>query len=162
MLEGTSIMIALGIIIVVSSGNNYASERRLANLVALADRQEVDVYRKGNNTETTRISYEDLVVGDLVEVSKGMKCPADLLLVEGDNIKCKEDALTGEPDEIEKVPLTMENYGLGKDAVMFAKSQVSNGKGKALVVMVGDLTEAGKIQKKVQEEGAVSEPTLLQ
>jgi magnesium-transporting ATPase (P-type) len=38
MLEGTSIMIALCIIIIVSSGNNYASERRLANLVAMADR----------------------------------------------------------------------------------------------------------------------------
>ena len=39
MLEGTSIMMALCIIIIVSSGNNYASERRLANLVAMADRQ---------------------------------------------------------------------------------------------------------------------------
>lgn len=38
LLEGTSIMIALCIIIIVSSGNNYASERRLANLVAMADR----------------------------------------------------------------------------------------------------------------------------
>jgi hypothetical protein len=37
MLEGTSIMIALCIIIVVGSGNNYASERRLAGLVAMAD-----------------------------------------------------------------------------------------------------------------------------
>jgi magnesium-transporting ATPase (P-type) len=38
MLEGTSIMLALGIIIIVSSGNNYSSERRLANLVAMADK----------------------------------------------------------------------------------------------------------------------------
>lgn len=38
MLEGTSIMIALCIIIIVGSGNNYASERRLAKLVALADK----------------------------------------------------------------------------------------------------------------------------
>lgn len=95
-------MIALCIIIVVSSSNNYASERRLANLVAMADRQEVAVYRKGTNDETTTISYEDLVVGDLVELSKGMKCPADCMLVNGQNVKCKEDALTGEPDEILK------------------------------------------------------------
>ena len=38
MLEGGSIIMALCIIIIVSSGNNYASERRLANLVAMADR----------------------------------------------------------------------------------------------------------------------------
>ena len=106
MLEGTSIMIALCIIIIVSSGNNYASERRLANLVAMADRQEVAVYRSGKSDETTTISYEDLVVGDLVVLQKGMKVPADCMLVNGQNIKCKEDALTGEPDEILKEPLT--------------------------------------------------------
>jgi len=37
LIEGTSIMIALVIIIVVNSGNNYISERRLANLVKLSD-----------------------------------------------------------------------------------------------------------------------------
>jgi magnesium-transporting ATPase (P-type) len=110
MLEGVSIMIALCIIIIVSSGNNYASERRLANLVAMADRQEVAVYRKGKNDETTTISYEDLVVGDLVQVEKGMKVPADCMLVKGDNVQSKEDALTGEPDDIDKTPLTEENY----------------------------------------------------
>lgn len=81
MLEGTSIMIALCIIIVVSSGNNYASERRLANLVAMADKQTVSVFRNGKIDEPTSIDYEELVVGDLVAVSKGMKCPADLILV---------------------------------------------------------------------------------
>ena len=38
MLEGVSISIALCIIIAVSSGNNYASEKRLADLLALADK----------------------------------------------------------------------------------------------------------------------------
>jgi magnesium-transporting ATPase (P-type) len=39
MIEGSSICIALLIIIVVNSGNNYISERRLADLVKLADKQ---------------------------------------------------------------------------------------------------------------------------
>jgi magnesium-transporting ATPase (P-type) len=162
MLEGTSIMIALCIIIVVSSGNNYASEQRLAKLVAMADKQMVAVYRKGKSDETTTIDYEDLVVGDLVDVAKGMKCPADCMLISGQNVKCKEDALTGEPDDLDKTPLTKDNYLLGKDCIMFAKSLISNGKGQAIVLAVGDVTEAGKIQKKVQEEGEGSEPTLLQ
>ena len=37
LIEGTSILIALFIIIVVNSGNNYISERRLADLVGLAE-----------------------------------------------------------------------------------------------------------------------------
>jgi hypothetical protein len=38
LLEGTSIAIALTIIIVVTSTNNYLAERRLAALVALSDK----------------------------------------------------------------------------------------------------------------------------
>jgi len=45
LIEGTSILIALNIIIVVNSGNNYLSEKRLADLVKLSDEQEVAVFR---------------------------------------------------------------------------------------------------------------------
>ena len=110
MLEGTSIMFALAIIICVSSGNNWISERRLAKLVETADAQKVTVFRKGSETETTTLDYEDLVVGDLVWIAKGMKVPADMILVTGQNVACNEGDLTGEPDQNEKVALTEENY----------------------------------------------------
>jgi len=109
MLEGTSICVALCIIITVSSGNNYASEKRLANLVALADKQDVTVYRReagSNEPQTLTVPYEELVVGDLIEVKAGMNVPADCIIVSGQDIACKEDALTGEPDELEKIALT--------------------------------------------------------
>lgn len=38
LIEGVSILIALVIIITVNSGNNYVSERRLAELVQLSDK----------------------------------------------------------------------------------------------------------------------------
>lgn len=50
---------------------------------------------------------------------------------------------------MEKTPLTQQNYVLGKDSIMFAKSEISNGEGRGIVLAVGDVTEAGKIQKKV-------------
>jgi len=151
LLEGVSIMIALCIIIVVGSGNNYASEKRLAKLVAMADKQNVPVYRKGKKDQTETISYEDLVVGDLIELSKGNKVPADLMCVQADNLKSAEDALTGEPDALVKEPLTQENYTMGTDCILFAKATITEGNGKAIVIAVGEDTEAGKIQKKVQE-----------
>jgi magnesium-transporting ATPase (P-type) len=63
LIEGTSIMIALNIIIIVNSGNNWKAERRLADLVNLCEKQEIAVYR--NSTEPMTIDGEDLVVGDL-------------------------------------------------------------------------------------------------
>jgi magnesium-transporting ATPase (P-type) len=161
-LEGVSIMLALCIIIVVSSGNNYASEKRLANLIALAEKQDVPVYRKGNG-ETETVSYEDLVVGDLIALSKGMKVPADCMVVENDNLFSKEDALTGEPDALPKNALTQQNYNEGKDCVIFAKATISDGTGKGIVLVVGEDTVAGGIQKKVQEQGEEGDnQTLLQ
>jgi|688.fasta_scaffold943594_2 magnesium-transporting ATPase (P-type) len=69
MLEGTSILIALFIIIIVNSTNNYISEKRLADLIMLSDKQEVAVYR--NSTDTKTIDSNDLVVGDVIKFESG-------------------------------------------------------------------------------------------
>lgn len=69
MLEGTSILIALTIIIVVNSGNNYISERRLADLVSLSDKQEVAVFRGSSDAIT--IDGSQLVVGDIIAFEAG-------------------------------------------------------------------------------------------
>lgn len=66
LLEGTSIMIALCIIIVVGSGNNYMSELKLAELVCKANEQEVAIYNSAADTVTK--NYELLVVGDVIQV----------------------------------------------------------------------------------------------
>jgi Ca2+ transporting ATPase len=79
--EGVSIMFALVIIITVTSGNNYISEKRLAELLALSEEQEVAVYRNDKNTIT--IPGSELVVGDLIKFEGGMKVPADCMMVEG-------------------------------------------------------------------------------
>jgi Ca2+-transporting ATPase len=108
MIEGTSIMIALFIIIIVNSGNNYLSERRLAELLALSDLQDVAIFR--DSTEPTTMDASELVVGDLFAFEMGMKVPADCIMVEGQNVQTIEGELTGEPDNMDKVPVTLENY----------------------------------------------------
>jgi Ca2+ transporting ATPase len=108
LIEGTSIMISLSIIIVVNSGNNWVSERRLADLIGLSNKQEVAVYR--NSTETITIDSTELVVGDLVAFESGMKVPADLIMVDGQDVQTNESELTGEPDNINKSVVTQDNY----------------------------------------------------
>jgi len=157
LIEGTSIIIALFIIIIVNSGNNYISERRLANMVKLSEAQMVAVHR--GSEETVTIDAGELVVGDIIKFESGMKVPADCLLVEGQDVVCTETELTGEPDGIEKIPITEENYNEGGMCTMIAKSLISSGFGKALVVAVGPRTVAGVITEKTMAE---SEPTLLQ
>jgi len=156
MIEGTSILIALNIIIIVNSGNNWISERRLADLVNLSEKQEVAVYR--NSTEATTIDSSLLVVGDIIKFEAGMKVPADCIMVDGQDVMCVEGELTGEPNDIEKVVVTESNYQSGILGTMLAKSLVTSGFGKAMVIAVGPNSFAGVITTKTQ---VVTGPTNL-
>lgn len=104
LIEGTSIAIALCIIIVVGSGNEYVANQRLAAMLKLQDSAEVTVFRGSNKGQ--RIDAKELVVGDLIDFDDGMKVPADVMMIDGQNVRCKEDALTGEADEFVKSPVT--------------------------------------------------------
>jgi len=66
--------------------------------------------------------------------------------------------LNGEPDDVEKVLVTENNYNSGIEGTMLAKSLITSGFGTALVLSVGPLTVAGIITEKTMSE---SEPTLL-
>ena len=65
LIDGASILVALCIIIVVGSGNNYVSERRLAKIVASSNVQECQVFR-GSDSESITIDTREVVVGDII------------------------------------------------------------------------------------------------
>jgi len=100
------------------------------------------------STEPITIDASELVVGDLIKYEAGMKVPCDCIMIEGQDTICSEVDLTGEPDGIEKVPLTEENYNSGVMCTMMAKSLIQNGVGTALVLAVGPNTVAGVITEK--------------
>jgi len=81
LIEGTSIAIALVIIISVNSINNWNSEQKLAKLVLKSAIQECKVIREGGDLMT--VDSGELVVGDLIDFKDGDKIPADLLMVQG-------------------------------------------------------------------------------
>ena len=156
LIEGTSIALALLIIVSVTSVNNYISEKRLAELVALSDKQEVAVFR--NSDKAMTIDSTDIVVGDLVKFSMGEKVPADMIMIEGQDVFCNQAELTGEPDSLEKQPINIDNYMDGVECTMIAKSLIEGGVGKGIVMAVGTSTVSGVITEKVQTE---PEKTLL-
>lgn len=97
LIDGVSIIIALMIIIVVNSVNNYISEKRLAKLLDDSNVMEVAVYR-GSSEETVTVDSRELVVGDLIQFQAGMKVPADCIMISGQDVLTDESELTGEPD----------------------------------------------------------------
>ncbi len=70
-IEGTSIFFAVGIIVVVTAGNNYVKEKQFQQLKARQqDNQEVPIYRGGQGQTITR-STQELVVGDIIKIEPG-------------------------------------------------------------------------------------------
>lgn len=145
LIEGTSIAIALVIICAVTSVNNYYSEKRLADLYALSNKQEVAVFRGSDKAIT--IDSEELVVGDLVGFETGEKVPADMMMIEGQDVQCNQSDLTGETGGLNKCPVTVQNYRDGVESIMLASSTIENGFGKAIVLAVGYAAQSGIISE---------------
>ena len=94
------------------------------------------------------VPTEDLVVGDIIYIEAGDIVPADIRLIETNNLKCDESKLTGESISSIKnsnmicsnsTPLA-ERYNMA-----YSGSIVTSGKAKGVVVAVGNNTEIGKI-----------------
>ena len=82
-LEGASILIAVVIIVTVTSGNNYIKEQQFQKLNAMATAKDVHVYRGG---DLIKMSVYDLLVGDIVQISTGEIFSVDGILIEGNDI----------------------------------------------------------------------------
>ena len=97
---------------------------------------------------TQIIPTQDLVVGDVVYLEAGDIVPADMRLIETNNLKCDESKLTGESISSVKESnvVCKPNTPLAeRNNMAYSGSLVTSGKAKGVVVAVGNNTEIGKI-----------------
>ena len=130
------------------------SIRKMLSLKATALRSSV---RK-------EVPSADLVPGDLVLLSAGDKIPADIRILEADNLNVEESSLTGESTAVEKNSAVLpEDTGLADRLNMvFAGTTVSSGSGTGIVVAIGADTELGKISSSMEEVEGLQTPLLKQ
>ena len=101
------------------------------------------------NGEITRIKASLLVPGDIMILESGDVVSADARLIEHENLKLKESALTGESSPLEKKddPLPEGTSIVEQSNMVFKGTLVTRGTGKAIVTATGAHTELGKIQE---------------
>ena len=108
----------------------------------------------------------ELVPGDLIQVEAGDRVPADARLVYATGLQTQEASLTGESTPVVKSsdPIPQEEIPLGdRHNMLYMGTVVASGKGRALVVGTGLLTELGRIAAMIQEATqAEREETPLQ
>jgi P-type Ca2+ transporter type 2B len=98
-IEGFSILLAVMIITVVASGNNYVKEQQFRKLNEAASKKNINVVRNGR---TINMSVYDLLVGDLVHIETGEILSVDGVVVQSKRLMTNESSMTGEPDDIKK------------------------------------------------------------
>ncbi len=109
------------------------------------------VIRDGKDSQ---IPAHELVPGDIILLKTGDKVPADCRILESNNLKTDEAALTGESTPIDKISdqLKIEKAPLGdKINMVYSGTAVSFGRGKAVVVGTGMDTEFGKIAQMLHD-----------
>lgn len=107
------------------------------------------VLRDGAKKE---VKLSQIVPGDITYLSAGDMVPADARVINAKDLFLDQSALTGESFPVEKTlaPLTAKEATLTEwDNCLFLGTSVVSGTGTAVVVKTGNLTEYGKIAKRL-------------
>jgi len=151
------------IVIVLNSGlgayQEYQAEKSAAGLQRLL--KITTRVRRGGKEED--IPAEEVVPGDIVVLESGNKVPADLRLVQVNNLTADESFLTGESMASEKstAPLSEDTRVSDRKNMAFAGSTITSGRGVGLTVGTGTETQVGLIAQTVTESEGGKPPLVL-
>jgi calcium-translocating P-type ATPase len=132
--------------------------RKAMNALATLSAPRAEVVRDGTLHD---VPGRELVPGDVVVLASGARVPADLRLVQVNELEVDESALTGESSAVRKGrdPVEAERPVAGDQVNMaFSGTVVTRGRGRGVVVRTGTGTELGRIAEAVRAVGSTRTP----
>lgn len=142
---------------VYQEGKAEQAMAALRHLLAL----QATVLRDGARS---RIAAEQLVPGDVVLLEAGDKVPADLRLLQVDNMEVQEAILTGESLPVSKslAPCPTQTPIAERSCMAYSGTLVLRGQARGVVVATGAATELGRITGLLSEVKTLTTPLLVQ
>lgn len=134
---------------VLGTVQHVKAQKSLASLKAMSS-PNARVIRNGYQVE---IPASEVVVGDILLVEAGNIAAADGRILEAATLQVNESALTGESLNVTKTveKIEADELPLGdRTNMIYSGSNISNGRGVAVVTAVGMNTEIGKIASLMQ------------
>ncbi|KAH8666340.1 plasma membrane calcium-transporting ATPase 3 [Xylariales sp. PMI_506] len=158
--EGVAIIVAITIVVLVGSLNDWQKERQFAKLNRKKQDRLVKAIRSG---QTLEISVYDILSGDVLHLEPGDMLPVDGILIQGFDVKCDESQATGESDIIRKQPgdevfTAIENGDSLKKADPFIQSgaRVMEGVGTFMATSTGIHSSYGKTLMALDEDPEIT------
>jgi len=164
-IEGFAILVAVLIVVIVTSVNDYRKEKKFRALQEIYKNQKhVSVLRNGT---MVGLHPYDLVVGDIMELTTGVVIPADGMVIQSFELNLSEAAITGENEFLRKEAyaecIKARNALIKSDKTVHASNElpsfmclggteVREGKGLMIVLAVGMNSTEGKIRDLAEQE----------
>jgi calcium-translocating P-type ATPase len=134
----------------------WKAGRAIYALAALVP-ERATVLRDGARTQ---IDADAIVPGDIVELRRGERVPADARVLAARGLEVDESPLTGESMPVGKAPATVPDDAPVADraSIVHGGTLITAGTGTAVVVLTGDHTELGRISALMRHTEGVETP----
>lgn len=150
----------LVIIALMNAAVGFFQEHKAETLLASLEKLLVPKSNVLRSNQLKVINSDELVLGDIVKIEAGDSVPADLRILEEDELSTNDFALTGESNPTRKfvhaisrdVPLA------SRQNLAFMGTTVATGSATAIVVGVGMHTELGRIAGLAQSTQSEDSP----
>jgi magnesium-transporting ATPase (P-type) len=148
-IEAVAIFIAVALVSMITTTNDYSKELQFRALEKSSQQDERTTVLRGGAVQ--RVLSSQIVVGDIVMLQAGDMIPADCILVDKSAPKVNESSLTGEADDLKKTH-DHDPFLLSSCLITESQSDVH-----ALVTGIGLHSQWGKIKSSLDVE-AVDTP----
>lgn len=159
--DAAFILAVLLINAVIGTIEEYKASKR-ANALKKVLKTYVDVLR---DSKRVHLVSEEITLGDIVFFESGIKVPADIRLLDVNDLSVNESLLTGESVDVLKDALYIsgdidEPIGDRKN-MLYAGSMITKGRASGVVTAIGSETEVGKIASLLASSTVTKTPLLI-
>lgn len=158
------VVVMIVVSVIMRFFQEFRSSKASERLKSMVRNTATVTRRIDGNQLKTEIPFEELVRGDLVQLSAGDMVPADVRLIQSKDLFISQSVLTGESLPVEKYDfaeqqkirfikdtnrlMTPENQNVFENpSLCFMGTNVVSGSGTALVVAIGSKTYFGSMAK---------------
>jgi len=151
-------------ILILNAVVGVSQESSAEKAIAALQEYSANTAKVVRNGKVQHLKAEELVPGDIIDVSVGDRIPADcrLLSVESNSFRVDQSILTGESESVSKDTHAIKDTQAVKQDqinILFSGTTVVTGHAHAIVVLTGSNTAIGDIHESISSQ--ISQPTPL-